>query len=365
MLEIKKYYVDTVFIMLGFSCNLHCSYCLQHAYKKIQSNNKSYNKDIITYLKKLSQKLGTDGKLHIQFFGGEPLVYFTILEDIVKQMSNENVTFGIITNGILITDEISKFLSEYNFDVTISWDGECSLQSRGIDVFKVNKENIFKLKNRFGISSVYNGYTTLRKLLSDINSFGQEYKKIYGTKEIMPFNIDNLYNFGNTSKEVFNIDFNQAYKDTEFLIKTFINDIDTLTEAEINYVSRIIGTIDMYQEYDEKFNNKFVSSCANGINVQNIDLDGNLYLCHNDITKKLGDIYSSEEEYLNAFKIHNSTYPSFYKKYCKDCFVRFACNGGCMMVGEEERLKYYCPQRKSFYEPIIKSLLKINEGEYK
>lgn len=66
----------------------------------------------------------SDSKMHICFSGGEPLLNFEIIrntvQSIIKKRKGKRIDFSIITNGLLINDEIFDFFEAHNFSVQIS-----------------------------------------------------------------------------------------------------------------------------------------------------------------------------------------------------------------------------------------------------
>lgn len=66
-------------------------------------------------------------KPFIGFYGGEPLLAFSLIRKIVEYAETvflgKEIKFFITTNATLLTEEISKFLLDHNFRVTFSIDG--------------------------------------------------------------------------------------------------------------------------------------------------------------------------------------------------------------------------------------------------
>lgn len=344
--------IDVIFIMLGFACNFNCNYCLQHEFKTTEICT-SYNKDIIVFIKEQANK---NEHITINFFGGEPLLYFNVIKDIIKDLDGvSNITYNMITNGMLLNDETISFINEYNISVCISWDGCNTKMSRGIDIFETNKKNIFKLKNGFSISSVLNAYNSPKTLLKDLDGLNDEYRVVYN--DDLLFNIDNLYMLDNSNSDVFLLDFKKYREDIEYLTTKFIYDNSNITYAEFNYISGIIEHIKQYNENDVMV----YSPCMNGIKVLNIDLNGNLYLCHNNSNKNLGNIYSNIEDYINKYREYNLL-PSYFNTYCKGCSIECCCSKGCMLLSEVELKDFYCKQKRMLLEPVLEILLEYSKS---
>lgn len=344
--------IGTVFIMLGFSCNFRCKYCLQHEDKKMIITD-TYNPDIIDFLRDIARK--QMDILNIHFFGGEPLLYFNVIKQFVSELSTENVHFSIITNGSLITKEVVDFFNDNDFHVTISWDGQNSSLSRGVDVFTKNRENIFSLKNGFSVSGVINKYNSVKSFLADVSKLDMEYKQETGSNVNIGFNLDCLYNYTLSTDEVYALDYKEIEAEMQTLTHNYIFDNSKNTEVENFFIGKYINSLRNFEEYTG--DNKH-GACSNGVATLNLDLEGNLYLCHNDSSMKLGDIYTSIEDYMAQYNDKNKI-PQFYNKYCKTCSVRFLCDGGCMLCSEEFRLHSYCTQKKAFFNPIITTLLEV------
>ncbi len=105
-------------VFLGNECNLSCKYCFTHTSDK----KKTDIEKIISRIKEVNRITGVS---KIQFFGGEPLLHFKEIKQIVKEFPSENFKYSIQTNGTLITQEVCDFLKEYkrNINIGISIDG--------------------------------------------------------------------------------------------------------------------------------------------------------------------------------------------------------------------------------------------------
>jgi uncharacterized protein len=84
----------------------------------------------------LLDKAGTNGKVSVTFFGGEPLLRFPLIRTAVgeaRRMALERgkqISFSITTNGTLLTPEIAGFLKENGISVCLSIDGPREIHDR-------------------------------------------------------------------------------------------------------------------------------------------------------------------------------------------------------------------------------------------
>lgn len=142
-------------------CNLACSYCyLGHPTQPREMTPEVGRRAISFYLDHLSDGLDT---VTISFFGGEPLLKFPLMEELVPYALEEcarrdrKVRFSITTNGTAIRPKIARFLNDYRFTTVISWDGDFKTQ----DSFRL-------LFNNHGSSELMNRATPHIQSLSEV-----------------------------------------------------------------------------------------------------------------------------------------------------------------------------------------------------
>jgi uncharacterized protein len=328
----------------------------------MQSDHKSFfSKDVerfdecVDFIKYYSSKL-IDTPLQIHFFGGEPLMYFDKIKKLVEALNGSNVVFSMITNGSLIDETILQFINDYNIRVCISWDGRNTVYSRNVDVFETNKKNIFAITDGFSVSGVINHGMYPKEFFEDVENLEKELLSVRDDIDNIHFgfNLDCLYNLGHTN-EVYDIDFERLSSEMNEIVYNFMYDSDKNTKFANIYVNDMIDSL---RNAEEETN--FISMCNNGLVTLNLDLCGNLHMCHDVSDRCLGTIYSTVDEYMSNYHKFNNVAPEFYKQYCFQCDVRHLCRGGCSLLSEEERKNFYCHQRKILYKPIIDELLKLS-----
>ena len=81
---------------------------------------------------------GTDSQIRIEFWGGEPLVYWKMLKPLAEGIRNlyPNSSFSMITNGSLLDKEKVDWLHDLSFSIAISHDGPSHEATRGPDPLK-------------------------------------------------------------------------------------------------------------------------------------------------------------------------------------------------------------------------------------
>ncbi|MDC7289405.1 Cys-rich peptide radical SAM maturase CcpM [Blautia schinkii] len=110
-------------------CNLRCDYC---AYSGGYYNRKHETKAMTFEVAKKAmdfyvQHSNETNMLTVGFYGGEPLISFSLIKKCVLHLievcNGKELSFGLTTNGTLLTDEIVDYLVKYDFSIMISLDG--------------------------------------------------------------------------------------------------------------------------------------------------------------------------------------------------------------------------------------------------
>jgi uncharacterized protein len=111
----------SVQLILSDACNMKCSYCYG-SYYDTNYYNKLMPREIAIRAIDFAVNTGVN---NIGFFGGEPLLNFNTIKEVIKHSKSQgyNLQFGMTTNGTLITEEIARFLKDNNVLVSVSIDG--------------------------------------------------------------------------------------------------------------------------------------------------------------------------------------------------------------------------------------------------
>lgn len=136
----KDFPLQALVLNITNQCNLACTYCYEFGADKIATpqGKKKYMsidtaKESVDFL--IGQSAGRKG-VHITFFGGETLMNFPLLRDVVAYataratQAGKSIGFSLTTNATLLTPEIIAFLSDNAIGVTVSMDGPPDLQDK-------------------------------------------------------------------------------------------------------------------------------------------------------------------------------------------------------------------------------------------
>jgi len=132
----KKSVVKAMCLHITHDCNLRCEYCFAdtgayHGERSVMSAE--VGKAAIDYVIKNS---GKRRNIEIDFFGGEPLINFDVVKEIVEyareveKAADKNFRFTITTNGVLLDEEKKKYINENMVNIVLSLDGRKEINDR-------------------------------------------------------------------------------------------------------------------------------------------------------------------------------------------------------------------------------------------
>ncbi len=321
--------VKALCLHIAHDCNLACKYCFaeEGEYKgKRELMSYEVGKKALDFLVANS---GSRKNLEVDFFGGEPLMNFQVVKDLVKygrsieEKSNKHFRFTLTTNGVLLNDEIMEFANENMDNVVLSIDG---------------RKEIHDMMRPF--PSGDGSYDLIvPKFIKFADSRNQEKYYVRGT-----FTHNNL-DFSKDVLHLADLGFKQisvepvVAKDTDdYAIRE--EDLPKLYEEYDNLAKEMVerhGT-------DREFNffhfmidleggpcvYKRLSGCGSGTEYLAVTPTGDLYPCHQfvgDTDFLMGNVDTGikNTELQSEFKSCNV----YAKEECRKCFARFYCSGGC------------------------------------
>lgn len=351
-----KRHVETVFIMLGNSCNMNCVYCLQHPLVH-QPLSSKVNPEIYDFLAELAKENGEQG-IHLQFYGGEPLLYFPTIKEIVEETKRRHIrcNYSTISNGRALTDEMVDFFNAHDFPVTISWDGYHTEETRLFDVFSqpVLKGRILRLK-WLGLSGVISSRAYPLELLTAFQDISDEYEKKHGYK--VRINLDAIFDTGITEKSLLDVDYDRVAREmhemTALYLKASLSGVQEARDyTKLVYIERFFQQLrDFYITKNGTWN-RYTAPCGNGFTVLNLDVEGNLYPCHNT-SERVGTIHTPFFSYMEEVLKGDSTMR--HREKCLECPAVACCKGGCKLVTDKARKETYCKLKKALAVPVIQA----------
>lgn len=116
-------------VTLGFACNFHCRYCIEHQIYETKKHQEviPVHEDVQSKAERLvNQIVNNFPNLEtLTFWGGEPFVYFKLMRKMVELLKKKlpKLRLYTISNGSLLNDKIADWIIENNIGITFSHDG--------------------------------------------------------------------------------------------------------------------------------------------------------------------------------------------------------------------------------------------------
>ena len=344
--------VQCIFVILGKGCNMKCKYCLQVPYDRKEVTQK--NLPLVTdFISDIAQN--QTAPLTVQFFGGEPLLYIDDLKRIVNRTKHlPNVRHSFISNGTLVTEELADYFNQHNFYCAISWDGKGSKEIRGLDIFEKNKENLFKLNN-LGVSSIISAHCYPQDLLDNFAELHEEFSVKHGRQ--LNLSVEEFLDTGIQNVETLLADKEKLTQQMETLCQHYVYRIDGLPH-NMHYANFIEQQLQCLKHV---LNRDFLigafTRCGDGTTVLNVDLQGNMYKCHNHEVI-IGTVKSPFWDLLQRSILADHSVK--HRDECEQCYVAPFCLGGCGLIEDFAR-KNMCELHMAFYKPIMDLVLHIQK----
>lgn len=322
--------VKALCLHIAHDCNLRCRYCFASTGDfgvKRTLMPASVGKKAIDFL---IEKSGSRRNLEVDFFGGEPLMNFDVVKEIVmyalerQKKTGKNFRFTITTNAMLLNEDHKKFINKYMGNVVLSLDGRREVNDR----MRVRAD---------GTGS----YDTILPRIKDMaESRGQDNYYVRGTftRENLDFSKDVLHLADLGFKQI-SVEPVVAAKDTGFDLRR--EDLPVLfkeyEDLALEYVKRHNESrgfnffhfmIDLEQGPCVI---KRMKGCGSGHEYLAVTPEGDLYPCHQFVGMeqfKMGNVNNSfdiDDSICSMFRKQNI----YIKDECRKCWARFFCSGGC------------------------------------
>ena len=331
MMDFKKRptVVKALCLHIAHDCNLACRYCFaeegeyhgRRALMSFETGKKA--------LDFLIANSGNRRNLEVDFFGGEPLMNWQVVKDLVaygreqEKIHNKNFRFTLTTNGVLLNDEIMEFANKEMGNVVLSIDGR---------------------------KEVHDHMRPFRKGAGSYDLIVPKFQKFAESR-----NQDKYYVRGTFTHN--NLDFSNDVLHLADLGFKQISVEPVVAQPTEDYAIREEDLPQLYEEYDKlaaemvkrhKNGNDFnffhfmidleggpcvakrLSGCGSGTEYLAVTPWGDLYPCHQfvgDEKYSMGDIWKgvTNKEVQDEFKCCNA----YAREGCKDCWAKLYCSGGC------------------------------------
>jgi len=321
--------VKALCIHIAHSCNLNCSYCFAsqgkyHGERALMSFE--VGKQALDFLIANS---GTRRNLEVDFFGGEPLMNFDVVKQLVayarsiEKQHNKNFRFTLTTNGMLIDDDVIEFANNEMSNVVLSLDGRKEVHDR----FRVD----------------YAGNGSWERIVPKFQKLVKERggKNYYMRGTFTHANPDFLEDI----KEMLRLGFDELSMEP---VVCAPDDPSALTEEDFEIVCRQYEQLAELMRERRRQGKPFtfyhymidlkggpciykrISGCGSGTEYMAVTPTGELYPCHQFVGEeqfKLGDVWNGvtnvkKQDEFGACNVYT-------REECKNCWAKLYCSGGC------------------------------------
>lgn len=321
--------VKALCLHIAHDCNLACRYCFaEEGEYKGRRALMSYEvgKQALDFL---IQHSGNRRNLEVDFFGGEPLMNFDVVKQLVaygreqEVLHDKKFRFTLTTNGILLDDDIIEFINQEMSNVVLSIDGR-------------KEVNDFMRPARNGKGS-YDVILPKFKKVAESRNQTNYYVRGTFTHHNLDFAADVLHladlGFEQISVEPVVAAPEESYAIKKEDIARICEEYDALAKEMIERKKKGRGFHFFHFMIDLTGGPcvaKRLSGCGSGTEYLAVTPWGDLYPCHQFVGTEeflMGNVFDGviKTDIRDEFKLCNV----YAKEKCKECFARFYCSGGC------------------------------------
>ena len=321
--------IKALCLHVAHTCNLNCSYCFAsqgkyHGERALMSFE--VGKQALDFLIANS---GTRRNLEVDFFGGEPLMNWEVVKELVayareqEKIYDKNFRFTLTTNGMLIDDDVIEFANKEMSNVVLSLDGRKEIH----DLTRVD----------------YAGNGSYEQIVP-------KFKKLVESREGRGYYMRGTFTHANPdfTKDVFHM---AELGFTELSMEPVVGpaeDPASLTKEDLEIVKEQYEILakEMIKRKKEGRGFTFyhymidltggpciykrISGCGSGTEYMAVTPWGDLYPCHQFVGEdayKLGDVWKgvTNPAVREEFRSCNA----YSREECKECWAKLYCSGGC------------------------------------
>lgn len=321
--------VKALCLHIAHDCNLACRYCFA------EEGEYHGRRALMTFevgkkaLDFLIQNSGNRKNLEVDFFGGEPLMNWKVVKELVaygreqEKLHNKNFRFTLTTNGVLLNDEVMEFCNREMGNVVLSIDGRREVNdftrpfrngkgSYDLIVPKFQKFAESRHQDKYYVRGTFTHYNL--DFAADVLHLADlGFKQISVEPVVAPPEADYA---------IREEDLPVIFEQYDLLAREIIK-----REREgrgfnfFHFMIDLTGGPCVY---------KRLSGCGSGTEYLAVTPWGDFYPCHQFVGNEaflLGNVDEGvkRDDLTCEFKNCNV----YSKKECKDCFARFYCSGGC------------------------------------
>ncbi|MDD6187969.1 MAG: thioether cross-link-forming SCIFF peptide maturase [Clostridiales bacterium] len=329
VLKTKNNVIKALCLHVAHTCNLNCDYCFA-SQGKYQGDRALMSFEVgKRALDFLIENSGTRVNLEVDFFGGEPLMNWDVVKQLVaygrsrEEECHKRFRFTLTTNGILIDDDVIDFCNREMHNVVLSLDGRKEIHDR-------------LRKNMAGEGSYDKIVPKFKKLVESRNGKGYYIRGTF-THNNVDFTEDLFHmadlGFTELSMEPVVCEPSDPYALTEEDLPKLFEQYEILA-VDMLRREREGKPITFYHYMIDLAHGpciyKRISGCGSGTEYLAVTPWGELFPCHQfvgDPKYSMGDIWKGVTNHEMREKFRKCNVYS--RPQCDDCWAKLYCSGGC------------------------------------
>jgi len=321
-------------------CNMKCIYCYgrdgEYGEKGLMYRSTAFK--AVDFLFKYSDD---KSNVSINFFGGEPLLNFPLIKEVVKYSKclsvkkEKKIHFSISTNGTLFSKNVIEFFNKEKFSVQVSFDGDKEIQDINRPLKKGQSSYDYILPGLKKFLESRNGDAAARVTLTKFDSLGEKVReklKKIGFKRINITPVTSIITDDFALKES---NYHSLFNDLDSICDELIERVKCKKNVNDKILFNLLTTLITRK--------KTFYSCGAGKGLLAISASGKVFPCHRFVGNDefiLGDVISIKEEKRAPFN-----YPQIYMSpICANCYARYFCGGNCYHENLETNGDIFIPR---------------------
>jgi len=324
-----KVEVKSLCLHLAHACNLRCRYCFAGQGQFGGAADLMPLETGRRAIDFLIHRSGGRKHLEVDFFGGEPLLNFNVLKDLVEyghkqgNLAGKAFTFTLTTNALFLDQEVTRYLNDQDINVVLSLDGRREVH----DAMRVTAMG----------AGTYD--LVLARVRDFVNSRGGSNYIIRGTftRHNLDFCSDVLH-LANLGFEHLSVEPVVALEEADYAIRA--DDLPLVYHEYERLTRELLRRVQTRQQVNFFHFNidldggpclpKRLSGCGAGHEYMAVAPNGDLYPCHQFVGRERYLIGNVAGEDFNAGIADTFRRAHVYnKEKCAGCWAKFYCSGGC------------------------------------
>ncbi len=333
--------IKSMCLNVAHDCNLRCSYCFAETGEFHGGRMLMPFETAKAALDLLAERSGSRHNLEVDLFGGEPLMNFDVVKQIVEygreieRRSGKHINFTITTNGLALDDEKIDYINREMFNVVLSIDGRkqthdsMRITPNGKGSYDIIVPKAQKLVERRGEGEHYiRGTFTANSLdfTEDVRALIElGFTQISVEPVVLPADDPNAVTYDNIGRAIAEYD--------------RLADFITVKRRKGEFVNFFHFYVDLDHSPCLA---KRTLGCGAGVEYVAVAPNGDIYPCHQfvgnpkfllgNVNKKdeLGNVMLNEDIRERFAKCNVFTKPK-----CASCWAKYYCSGGCAANAEK------------------------------